>query len=206
MEIPRKEYPLYNKQKCPHCSIGRGILDGGEWICNHCGVLLPEAPEEYVSSQPYYVKIASADTDTPLEYRSTKDKPVVFIEQAYGRSTKVTKKKRELKVPIVDPNAVRIRNIQANMVKNAIDDLCGELGLQSEKVLNRFVILLKKVPINDMLKTDNIITNKRHKRASNVVAAGLIYKVYRNKVTVRNLKAAAKCGNKSLQKMLRLVT
>lgn len=206
MEIPHKEYPLYHKQKCPHCNIGRGILDSEEWICNHCGVLLPEAPEEYVSSQPYFTKIANAESDTPLEYRNTKDKKLDFIEQAYGRSTRVIRKKRELSAPIVNREAVAIRIQQKSMIELAICDMTEKLNLKPEKVLNRFESHLRKVPLMGLLKTDNIITNKRHKREPNVVAAGLIFRVYRTRVTIRQLRKVAGCGNKSLQKILRLLT
>jgi hypothetical protein len=91
------------------------------------------------------------------------------------------------------------------MVNVAICDITEKLSLNPERVLNRFESYLKKIRINDILKTDNIITNKGHKREPSVVAAGLIFKVYRNKVTIRQLRKTAGCGNKSLQKILRIL-
>jgi hypothetical protein len=192
--------------QCLYCYSGRGLLTyEGEYICDSCGIVL-ETPEEYTISQPFYNKIVTADTDTPLEYRSTKDKKRDFIEQAYGRYTKVTRKKQESLIQFVDRNAIKIRIHQKSLIESDICDICEKLDLKPERVLNRFYTLLKKVGINDMLKTDNILTNKGHKRSSNVVAAGLIFRVYRNRVTIRQLKKAAGCGNKSLQKMLRVLT
>jgi len=99
-----------------------------------------------------------------------------------------------------------LRVQQKDMVKSSISDISDTLNLNPERVLNKYEYYLKKIPLMGLLKTDNIITNKRHKREPNLVAAGLIYKTYRNKVTIRNLKKAAGCGNKSLQKILRLLT
>ncbi len=191
--------------QCLYCSAGRGLLTyEGDYICDNCGVVL-EAPEEYSIPHPYFTKIVTADTDTPLEYRNTKDKERDFIEYAYGRYTKTVRKKPQILTPLVDREAVMIRIEQRNMIKSSICDISEKLGLEPEKVLNRFESYLKKVPINDLLKTDNIITNKRHKRAPNVVASGLIWKIYRNKITNRQLRKVAGCGNKSLNKILRLI-
>jgi hypothetical protein len=192
--------------QCLYCYGGRGVLTfEGDYICENCGAVL-ETPEEYSIPQPYTNKIISADTDTPLKYKNTKGKPVVFIEHAYGHTTRTTRKKPQILPPMVDRNAIMIRIEQKSMVNVAICDITEKLSLKPEKVLNRFESYLKKVGINEMLKTDNIITNKRHKREPNVVAAGLIFKVYRNNVTIRQLKKAAGCGNKSLRKILRLLT
>jgi hypothetical protein len=183
---------------CFYCYSGRGLLTfEGDYICDNCGIVL-EAPEEYSIPQPYLNKIVTAETDVPQKY--TKSKDGTFLE----RLKKLERKKPN--VIRIDREAVMIRIEQRNLVKSSICDICEILNLNPEKVLNRFESYLKKIPLMGLLKTDNIITNKRHKREPNVVAAGLIYKVYRNKVTIRQLKAAAKCGNKSLQKILRLLT
>jgi transcription initiation factor TFIIIB Brf1 subunit/transcription initiation factor TFIIB len=191
--------------QCLYCYGGRGVLTfEGDYICENCGVVL-ETPEEYTIPQPYINKIISADTDTPLEYRNTKKKPVIFIEREYGRSTRATRKKPQILPSLVDRNAVKIRYEQKNLVKYAICDVCEKLSLKPEKVLNRFESYLERVGINDTLKTDNIITNKRHKREPGVVAAGIIFRVYRNNVTIRQLRKVSGVGNKSLQKILKLL-
>ena len=189
---------------CHYCDReARAVLvDGIEWVCDSCGTIL-DTPELYDMSHPYLH--TGADTDIPLKYRNTKTNPVVFIEREYGRSTRAVRKKPQTLTPIIDSEAVAIRIEQRNLIKDAIVDIAEKLYLQPEKVLNRFESYVKKIPLMGFLKTDNIITNKRHKRAPNVVAAGLIFKVYRNKVTIRQLKKVAGCGNKSLQKILRLI-
>jgi hypothetical protein len=186
--------------QCLYCYSGRGLLTfEGDYICDNCGIVL-ETPEEYSISQPLYNKIVTADTDVPNKYIKSKDG--TFLE----RLRKLENRRKSKDIIRVDRDAIRIRIQQKSMIESDICDICEKLGLQPGKVLSRFESYLKKVGINDILKTDNIITNKRHKRKPNVVAVGLIFRVYRNKVTIRQLKAAAKCGNKSLQKILRLLT
>ena len=106
--------------QCRDCYGGRGLLTyEGDYICDNCGVVL-ETPEEYTISQPYFDKIANADTDTPLEYRNTKGKKRDFIEEAYGRYTRVIRKKREALFLFVDRQAVLIRIQQKSMINVVI--------------------------------------------------------------------------------------
>jgi len=162
--------------QCLYCKSGRAVLvDGTEWVCDSCGTIL-DTPELYDMSHPYLH--TDADTDIPLEYKNAKDKPVVFIEREYGRSTKTTRKNQELKVPIVDREAVMIRIEQKDMVKSSVCDISEKLDLNPEKVLNKFESYIKKVGINDMLKTDNILTNKRHKRLLIMSKCKRIFQVF----------------------------
>jgi hypothetical protein len=63
--------------------------------------------------------------------------------------------------------------------------------------LNKFESYYKRSP--------TLTSRGGHKRAANVVAVGIIYKAYRNNVTIRQLKKIAKVGGKSLQKILRII-
>jgi hypothetical protein len=188
--------------ECHYCYSGRGLLTyEGDYVCDNprCGAVL-EPPEEYSIPQPFTNKIVTADTDIPDKY--TKSKDGTFLD----RLRKIEKKRYVRNLKYVDREAVMIRIQQKSMVKSDICDICDKVHLNPEKVLNRFESYIKKVPINDMLKTDNIITNKRHKREPRVVAAGFVYNVFKKKLTIRQVKNAAGCGNKSLQKVLRLIT
>ena len=113
--------------------------------------------------------------------------------------------------PIAQPvigsdEAIKIRNLQHDRIDTSIFDVSVKLGLNPEKVLNKFQYNINKLEVNQILKTSNVITNKGHIREPKAVAAGFIYKVFRNKITIRKLKKAAGCGNKSLQKVLSLIT
>ena len=99
----------------------------------------------------------------------------------------------EIPIPI-DRNTLKI---QHDKIDTAICDITEKLGLKPGKVLSKFEYKLKELGIS-------LVANKGHKRAPNVVA-GLIFKVHRNKVTIRNLNKNMCCGNKSLQKILRLL-
>ena len=141
--------------QCHYCYSGRAVLNSGDWIGDTCGVVL-EAPVEYTLSQPYLNKIADAESDTP---------------QKYSKYRKIDTTKEKKEVPSIDHYAVRIRNEQKSIIKFAIDNIATKLDMNPERVLNSFESHLKKLAINDILRTDNIITNKGHLREARVVGS-----------------------------------
>jgi hypothetical protein len=85
-------------------------------------------------------------------------------------------------------NVWTIRNSQHDRIDTAIFDVSVKLGLIPEKVLNKFQYNVNKLEVNQILKTSNIITNKGHIREPKAVAAGFIYKVFRNELTNKKTK------------------
>lgn len=103
---------------------------------------------------------------------------------------------------------------QVERVEYAIADIIVEkLRLKSpatkpkpfDRVWRVFMAIVNKIDKRNLLKTSNLLTNRGHLRAPYVIAAALIYKVFRNQVTIRGLRKAAGCGDKSLQKVLRII-
>jgi hypothetical protein len=195
---------LHPKEKCNNCKVGRAVLDNGEFVCDNCGMLLP------VEESPLYNKIVSANTDVPQKLskyskhplREALDKHTHIIEEMVGKRTiarVVRDEKRQVKTPTVDQDAKRIRREQKIKIDNAICDMTEKLDLKPAKVLSAFESQMKNGGMN-------LIANKGHMREPDVVAAGFIFKVYRNEVTIRQVKKLAGCGNKSLQKILKLIS
>ncbi len=114
----------------------------------------------------------------------------------------------------IDPATDTIYKNQIESVESAIADIIVEkLQLKSpaikpkpfDRVWRAFITIANKIDKRNLLKTNNLLTNRGHLRAPNVIAAALIYKVCRNQVTIRQLRKAAGCGDKSLQRVLRII-
>ena len=197
---PLIDYHIHPGERCNTCFVGSPILDGGEFICNNCGTLIPL--EE---------SITDTESDIPQKYtKIPADRHEHTQEVAIGNKTRTIKVKtekeenrerrqrqRQQKKTILN-RATKSRNDQQIiMVKSAICDITKALDLKPAKVLARFQSRLKK--------NNDILINRGRLRAVNCVAAAFVYKVHKNRTTTRQLRKISKCGGKSFQKILRLI-
>lgn len=171
------------KLDCIHCFSGRIIIDRGEYVCNGCGHVYDISEIENIE------KIINAMSDKPPKpiVRKNPPKPK-YIQYKYGNTTKTypreeEEKKEEQIIKALDHNMLLQRATQHARIEIAIDNICTELGLNPDPVLNKFENRFRKVKANEIFTTNNIVANKGHLRGANVVAAAFIWKVYRNNTT-----------------------
>jgi hypothetical protein len=115
--------------------------------------------------------------------------------------------KLSVKVP-ADPIADKIYNDQISAVETAIAKIIinnNLLQIKFDKVWRKFKSSVNRIDKKQILKTSNILTNKRHMREPNAIAAAFIYKVFKDKLTFRQVRKFAGCGVKSMHKVLRII-